>query len=283
MKKLNRTLLSVVLVLCLMLSLAAVASASTVEFTGKESGFDFQPEDLFENLKNVMPGDCLTQTVTFTNSADDCAYVNLTMSSRPSEDGNMQDFLEQLHMTVKNGDNVIYDGTAAMTLEGVALGTYRQGETAALTVELEVPMDLGNEYAYREGDVEWTFHVESFLEGSLTVKKVWKGGQQDSAAVNLLQDGKVVETVTLSSANDWTHTFTGLVETSEWTVEEAKVPTGYTVSYKTEGDVVTITNTAITETPATGDNTPLMLLLALLVGSAVIGTGAVMYLRKKNG
>lgn len=283
MKKLNRTLLSVVLVLCLMLSLAAVASASTVEFTGKESGFDFQPEDLFENLKNVMPGDRLTQTVIFTNSADDCACVNLTMSSRPSEDGNMQDFLEQLHMTVKNGDNVIYDGTAAMTLEGVALGTYRQGETAALTVELEVPMDLGNEYAYREGDVEWTFHVESFLESSLTVKKVWKGGQQDSAAVNLLQDGKVVETVTLSSANDWTHTFTGLVETSEWTVEEAKVPTGYTVSYKTEGDVVTITNTAITETPTTGDNTPLMLLLALLVGSAVIGTGAVMYLRKKNG
>jgi len=40
------------------------------------------------------------------------------------------------------------------------LATLGQGATANLTVELSVPISLGNEYANRVGEVDWIFLVE---------------------------------------------------------------------------------------------------------------------------
>ena len=42
-----------------------------------------------------------------------------------------------------------------------------------------------------------------------------------------------------------------------WTVEEARVPSGYTVSYKTEGNTTVITNTKDTPTPPPTPSEPL--------------------------
>ena len=76
----------------------------------------------------------------------------------------MADFLAQLSMKIYNGETLIYeaspdelDGLA----ENVLLGTFRQGESTTLTVELAVPMELGNEYANRVGEVDWIFTVEA--------------------------------------------------------------------------------------------------------------------------
>lgn len=68
---------------------------------------------------------------------------------------------------------------------------------------------------------------------------------------------KVAETKTLSAENQWTYTFDGLSEGYVWTVEEAEVPEGYEVSYATDGNVTTITNTSKTPTPEPPGNTEL--------------------------
>lgn len=255
----------------------AFAADSSITFTGFSSGFEFQPgseyteTDLFQNFKNVMPGDTVTETITFTNSATDCDFVNLYMRAEAHDEtdnplspkvaekesvATMTEFLSKLSMKVWNGTELIYDASPDQ-LDGlkdnVFLGTFRTGETATLKVDLSVPIELGNEYANRVGEVDWIFHVEAYNESQLSVRKVWSDGNanhaNDSITVNLLKDGKVESSQELNAANGWAYTFDRLVEGHTWTVEEARVPSGYTVSYKTEGNTTIITNTKDTPTP----------------------------------
>lgn len=273
MKKSFKAITSLVLMMLAVLSMSvtAFAESPSITFKGHTEGFDFQPgsdytaTDLFGNFKNVMPGDTVEETITFTNSAADCDFVNLYMraeahdetenplSSKVAEEENlatMTEFLSKLSMKVWNGTELIYeaspdqlDGLQSNTL----LGTFRTGETGTLKVQLSVPIELGNEYANRVGEVDWIFHVEAYNESQLSVRKVWSDGNanhsNDSITVNLLKDGKVEKSQVLNAENGWAYTFDRLVEGYTWTVEEAEVPTGYNVSYSTEGTQTTITNT----------------------------------------
>ena len=83
MKKTFQTLRSLLLILLAVACLAApvLAAASTITYEGADTGFDFQPgsdytaTDLFQNFKNVMPGDVLTEEITFRNAATDSDFV----------------------------------------------------------------------------------------------------------------------------------------------------------------------------------------------------------------
>ena len=273
MKHIAKKSISFILMLLLVMSFATTAFAadSSITFTGFSSGFEFQPgseyteTDLFDNFKNVMPGDTVTETITFTNSATDCDFVNLYMRAEAHDEtdnplspkvaeketvATMTEFLSKLSMKVWNGTELIYDASPDQ-LDGLEsnkfLGTFRTGETATLKVELSVPIELDNKYANRVGEVDWIFHVEAYNESQLSVRKVWSDGNanhaNDSITVNLLKDGKVESSQELNAANGWAYTFDRLVEGHTWTVEEAEVPAGYTVSYNTVGTMTTITNT----------------------------------------
>ena len=273
MKHIAKKSISFILMLLLVMSFATTAFAadSSITFTGFSSGFEFQPgseyteTDLFGSFKNVMPGDTVTETITFTNSATDCDFVNLYMRAEAHDEtdnplspkvaekesvATMTEFLSKLSMKVWNGTELIYDASPD-ELDGLKsnklLGTFRTGETATLKVELSVPIELDNKYANRVGEVDWIFHVEAYNESQLSVRKVWSDGNanhaNDSITVNLLKDGKVESSQELNAANGWAYTFDRLVEGHTWTVEEAEVPAGYTVSYNTVGTMTTITNT----------------------------------------
>lgn len=284
-KHANRSFsLLLTVVLLLSLSVTAFAAASTVTFQGLEEGFAFQPgseytaSDLFGNFKNVMPGDKLTETVEVKNVATDCNYIKLYLRAAVhDEEGNpltyneafensdgkdqtnidgqrdetvatMADFLSKLTMRVYNGDTLIYASSpekAGALADNVFLGTLQSGETMALRVELDVPIDLGNAYANRVGEVDWVFLAEGIEYEKLTVHKVWDdNGDPDrpkSVKINLLKDGQVAETVTLNKENQWTYTWDDLDDRYTWTVEEEAVK-GYEISYKTEDNTVFITN-----------------------------------------
>ena len=262
MKKSFKAITSLVLMLLVVMSMSvtAFAASPSITFEGFSKGFDFQPgseyteTDLFNNFKNVMPGDTVTETITFTNSATDCDFVNLYMRAEAHDEtdnpltysetfentdgkdqanipgqrdetvATMTDFLSKLSMKVWNGTELIYDASPDQ-LDGLKsnklLGTFRTGETATLKVELAVPADLGNEYANRVGEVDWIFHVEAYQESQLTVRKIWSDGNSnhpnDSVTVNLLRDGKVEKSEVLNAKNGWTYTFDKLVEGHVWT------------------------------------------------------------------
>lgn len=284
MKKSCRAICSLVLMLLMVMSLASTAFAASpsITFNGFSKDFDFQPgseytqTDLFGSFKNVMPGDTVTETITFTNSAADCDFVNLYMraeahdetanplSSKVAEKETvvtMTEFLSKLSMKVWNGTELIYDASPD-ELDGLKtnkfLGTFRTGETATLKVELTVPIELDNKFANRVGEVDWIFHVEAYNESQLTVRKVWSNGNanhaNDSITVNLLKDGRVERSQVLNAENGWAYTFDRLLEGHTWTVEEADVPAGYTVSYRTVGTMTTIINTK--KTPSKPDPDP---------------------------
>lgn len=191
--------LVMMLVLLLGIGAPAYALDGNVTYQGGAEKFVFTPgsgytdTDLFDGFKNVMPGDELTQTIQVKNGffgtgsvkiylravAHDEAANPLTYSEsfenlagkdqagipgqRDETVATMSDFLSQLYMEVWQGDKCIFTGSPN-ELDGlknnVLLANVPRGKSVELTVKLQVPAELGNEYAYRVGEVDWVFTAE---------------------------------------------------------------------------------------------------------------------------
>ena len=185
MKKTMKVFTSLVLVLALALSFSAVAFADDGEIlhNGKddttfEPGSEYTETDLFDNFKGLMPGDSVSQDIHFRNRANYCDYIKVYMRAVPHDEqdnplspnvakhedvASMTDFLSQLSMKVYKGDEVLYDASPDELdgfKENVYLGKIKRGHSASLRVELNVPIELGNEYANRVGEVDWVFVFE---------------------------------------------------------------------------------------------------------------------------
>ncbi len=182
MKRLITAALSLLLVLSLSVTAFAASSSFTYEghnVFGFGPGSGFTDTDLFDNFKGAMPGDTLTETITVKNTASCCDFVKVYLRAELHGEENplsaevaksetvisMEDFLSQLTMTVWNGDTKIYEGSPDETdglKNNVLLGTFRRSQGTTLTVELKVPIEMGNEYANRVGEVDWVFAVEEY-------------------------------------------------------------------------------------------------------------------------
>ena len=185
MKKTLKTISALALVLVLLLGMSATAFAeSKVTYEGGAEKFVFLPgseyseTDLFENFKGVMPGDVITQEITVQNNYTKAEKVKIYLRAVVhDEQGNplseevartedlvsMQDFLSQLTMTVKQGDKVLFSASPDELdglKENVLLGAFPGKSYTKLVVELSVPIELGNEYANRVGEVDWIFTAE---------------------------------------------------------------------------------------------------------------------------
>lgn len=106
---------------------------------------------------------------------------------------------------------------------------------------------------------------ERTVPGDATVQrrvlKVWEdaGNEEvrpESITVDLLADGVVYDTVTLSAGNNWRHHWTGLDAGIQWQVVEREIP-GYTVSAEENGITFILTNTLQDETDITDPDVPL--------------------------
>lgn len=153
-----------------------------------EDDGDYTQTDLFPAFKKVMPGDELSQTIYIQNDWNSKDFIRLSMMAvLHDEDGNpisekvlaqlkddqrnemeselayMHDFLHQLTLTVKAGEETIYEGHPDELTKGFedgdghSFGKIREGNTVKLDVTLSVPETLGNEYANRVGEVDWKF------------------------------------------------------------------------------------------------------------------------------
>ena len=151
--------LALLLVACL-LGGSALAAAS-VSYEGGAEKFVFLPgSDLFENFKNVLPGDVLTQTITVRNDKD--MQVRIYLRAEPVNQTS-EEFLSHLTLTVTCKDKEIFDAAASETAQltkATLLGTFRKNGSTDLTVTLSVPADMGNEYMNAIGFVPWTFIAE---------------------------------------------------------------------------------------------------------------------------
>lgn len=268
------------------------------------------------NFRNLMPGDKREVVIQAANTLTEYDYVDVYMrailhdeqSNQPVQEdvtsvepsvAEMNEFLSHLHMTVDNvkdgAQTRIFDGHAAETdgLTGnVKLGSYRKGEVGELRVTIEMPIDLGNEYAGRAGEVDWLFTLEGKMDPrTILVKKVWndKGYEKDrphSVTITLYRDGEVYETVELSAANNWQHEFTDLPyedeaanKVYEYEVKE-KALARYKTKYQVDGNTVTVTNTRRALIQTGQLNWPVYVSGGL--GLCILAVGVVLLLKRKN-
>lgn len=161
--------------ICLALLLAAALcgsamAAAAVTYEGGAEKFVFIPgseysdSDLFENFKDVLPGDTLTQTIRVQNDTD--KQVRIYLRAESVSDIH-KDFLSQLNMVVECKDKEIFDAEPSKTAQltnNTLLGTFKKAGSTELTVTLTVPAELGNEYMGAIGVVPWTFMVEEIPE-----------------------------------------------------------------------------------------------------------------------
>lgn len=314
MKKLMKVfscMLMVVIMTAMMITPAFAADAS-VTYVGGEDNFKFAPgsgytgSDLFPNFKNLWPGDSIEQKITFKNDSDESHYINLYLKAVPHDADNplsysetyenadkrdqanidgqrdetidgMAKFLQALKITVTHGDTVVYENNADMAAnmtDSIFLGKFHKGEGTELTVKIEAPITLGNEFAGRVGEIDWQFTAEqrNYPPKTLTVYKEWAGTSDNmpsTVTVILLQDGTEVDRVKLGTSNNWKYKWTDLYGNSEWTVQEV-VPNGFINSIWTtqNGDDITvvITNTAaLIQTGQLNWPVPVMAVLGLLL------------------
>lgn len=119
---------------------------------------------------------------------------------------------------------------------------------------------------------------------TISVTKVWKDKDQskrpESVTMNLLQDGKIYDSIMLNNANDWKYTWKGLQAKHEYTVVEANVPGNYTALVDRENNDYTVTNTAKTGSAKTGASVAIIAVIVVVL--AIAGIAIAIVVRKKN-
>lgn len=171
MRKFNKKLASLLLgavTAVAMLVMPAMAADSSVTYAGGAEKFVFLPgsqdseTDLFDNFKNVMPGDTLTQKITVTNPKNNKFRAKIYLRSLGGIEE--EEFLKQMSLKVTEAeDTKLFEAPSNETgdlTEYTLLGTLSPGAEVTLQVELTVPIEMGNEFQEKAGKIQWEFAVE---------------------------------------------------------------------------------------------------------------------------
>lgn len=230
----------------------------------------------FEKLPEYNENGKITYTVTedavegYTTELDGNNFINTHVpetteisGTKTWDDADDQDGKRPENITVKllangeevNSQTVTPDEDGSWAYSFTDLPKFVNGQEITYTVS-ETPVE----------DYTTTYDgyniINSYTPGqtSATITKLWAdadnqdGIRPDSITVTLLADGKETgTTATLTAANNWTETITGLPEkangkTIEYTWAEKDIPDGYELTdNSTDGTVTTLTNTHTTE------------------------------------
>lgn len=146
-----------------------------------------------------------------------------------------------------------------------------------------VPNQNADGYVY---DVNASPKTDVAKLTDITLRKVWNTGRSSqegsSVTVQLLKDGVVVETATLSSRNNWQVTYQDMPESDGYSILEVNVPRGFTATYSRRGYVFTVTNSA--SLAQTGQLVwPIPVLAMAGLSLIAIGTFILRKTRDRNG
>ncbi len=119
------------------------------------------PDNFFQNMPALMPGDRITDYVTIRNTSDVQKEIRFyTALPTPAED--QLDMLEKLQLRITLGEKTIYEGNlkADPLNTGTSLGKFAPGDEGKMEFTLYMPEGLQNAYALRNADVRWIFETD---------------------------------------------------------------------------------------------------------------------------
>ncbi len=221
------------------------ANGEKIDYTVTESAVDG-----YTLTSNTISGDTITLVNSYTPE------VTSKTVTKVWNDNNNQDNLRptSIEVGLYNGntlvDTVELNEANNWSYDFTNLDKYEDGKEINYTVKELTQVD-GYTTTYDQKTLTITNTHDAYTT-SKTVTKIWndennlEGFRPNSIEVQLLGNGEVVGTATLSEDNNWTYTFNDLDvnangEEITYTVREKEIPTGYTVSY--DQDNLTITNT----------------------------------------
>ena len=113
-------------------------------------------DDFFEKLSGLMPGDKKKQEIQIKNTNENKAKYELSLETEELTD-KQQDLLSKLSLKITNNKGAtIYEGSL-INAKGLLLGEYDSNEEDTLNIEINVPSNLGNEYATLKPIMTWKF------------------------------------------------------------------------------------------------------------------------------
>ena len=226
-------------------------------------------EDTFTNLRKYKPG--TTTEIKYTVKEDAVANYNGVVSGDMATGFTITNTNTE-KTTVKVTKAWVGTPAASVTIKLLADGTEKETVTLTATdnwthtfTNLDKYATDGHEIAYTVDETPvagYTKDISGTAATGFTVKntntatinipvtKTWVGTAGTSATIKLLADGAQKETVTLTAADNWTHTFSNLpkFDTTDgheivYTVDEVDVP-NYTKGISgTAATGFTVTNT----------------------------------------
>ena len=81
------------------------------------------------------------------------------------------DFLNKLELTIKENGAELYRGPAGAAAEDFLVKTLSYNSSIELDLTLKMPIELGNEYANRVGEVDWVFTYSGWDDEEPTTAK----------------------------------------------------------------------------------------------------------------
>ena len=182
---------------------------------------------------------------TFTNLFEGCGAV----LDDPTLSVKLDAFVDDHSVST---EKLVTDAHGKASFTDLPLGLYFvkqtnsvEGYAPCTSFLVTVPNENTNGYVY---DVNASPKTDVARLTTVIIKKVWNTDAStqaaDSVTVQLLRNGVVVETATLSDQNNWQVTYSNMPESDAYSIKEVNVPKGFTATYSKSGYTFTVTNTA---------------------------------------
>lgn len=242
-----------IITLCLlMISTNYVYASNTVDFSMKGSvkiTLEEHTEETFiegAELSMYKIGDALSENgnlvFKYTSDMGSCTG-EITSEANPS------DIVKCMDTEKLNTYEDITDSNGTITFTNVDLGVYLIMQTGSVKGYSSIDPFLVM-LPFTE-DNDWKYDVVTLPKSDiirlmdLTVVKVWNDDKNhhDEIIVELRSNDEAIDEINLNKDNNWTYTFEDIPLRDDYEVVEVNVPSGYTVSYRNEDNIYTITNT----------------------------------------
>lgn len=230
------------------------------------------PDGTFDK---VAPFDAYAVSIYDVVNSEDWSILANTLSGYIEADAL---FATATDITDAEGKAVFTELPTGLYLVAGAMGENEKGVYTFDPFMVYLPTHHEGVYQYDVVAKPKADHFEPAPKGTeYRVLKLWEDigytSHRTAIQVELRKDDEVVETVTLSDANNWTYAWTDPGQ-GVWTVVERDVPEGYTVHMNEKGTTFILTNMwnpdtppepeEPTDPPETGDTSPIWLYVLVL-------------------
>ena len=118
------------------------------------------PENFFNNLTDLMPGDEAEEEITIRNSSENNFQYFVSSLNDDSLTEEEKTFLKNLYLEIENSEGEkLYSGKL-QELDKILLGVYKSGEEQKIKIKLSLPKNLDNNFSKMNTKLIWKFSLE---------------------------------------------------------------------------------------------------------------------------